>query len=100
MSVMPIKIKFSLRDKGRGGFILTSFKSWISDHKLIYMDNQGYDLMCFVITIGFLLFRGAILGHLLVDTLLSLLRGEIFIIKILLEAFGSLFQRLCIATEK
>lgn len=97
---MPIKIKFSLRDTGRGAFVVTSFKSWISEHKLIYMDNQGYDLMCFFITIGFLLFRGALGGHPLVDTLLSLLRGDIFIIKILLEAFGCLFQILCIATKK
>lgn len=47
----------------RGAFILPSFKSRISDYKLIRMDSQGYDLICMFITIGFLLFSSTVLKH-------------------------------------
>lgn len=66
---MPIKIKFSLRDLGRGN-LSTISKPWLSDHELVYIDSQGYDLKCLIIAIGFLLVSHAVLKHPLVDVFL------------------------------
>ena len=42
MSDALIKIYFFPRDMSRRD--LTSFKPWVSDHKVIDMDDKGYDL--------------------------------------------------------
>lgn len=41
------------RDRKRGDLIFPSFKPWVSDHRLICMDNQGSVLKCLIITLDF-----------------------------------------------